>query len=399
MDGTDAGSTQYAETHRRLVGLCARLTGDPGAAEDLAQETQVEAWCLRQRLHDEAAPFPWLAAIARNLCLRWRRQRGRERAHVAFPSVGLDDADERLPEFVDPTDFTVELERHELAALLERALALLPPATAQALSERYIHGSSHAAIAARRGLSPDAVAMRLTRGKRQLRRLLDGELHDEAAPYTLGVPTVSGWQETRVWCPACGRRRLHGRFERPDGLLAFRCAECQPTSGDLLTAFRLSNPHFARLLADVATFKPAYGRTLGWVHDYYRRGLAEGTVTCTRCARSMPLVRVPGVGRGTAGDPWPRLSVRCTACGESGSTSFGGLVHALPAVRAFWRAHPRMRILPPCAVEAGDLPALVVRIESAADSTYLDVVSARDTYALLAVHGRGAGAATVGNPA
>jgi DNA-directed RNA polymerase specialized sigma24 family protein len=36
----------------RLVRLCARLTGDWDAAEDLAQETFVEAWRALDRLRD-----------------------------------------------------------------------------------------------------------------------------------------------------------------------------------------------------------------------------------------------------------------------------------------------------------------------------------------------------------
>src|SRR5262249_52357573 len=67
----------------RLVRLCARLSGDPDAAEDLAQETLIEAWRHRQRLHDPQGYTHWLSAIARNVCLRWARRRGREHAHLA----------------------------------------------------------------------------------------------------------------------------------------------------------------------------------------------------------------------------------------------------------------------------------------------------------------------------
>src|SRR5262249_35681608 len=110
----------------RLVRLCARLTGDPGVAEDLAQETLAAAWRRRDKLHDESARFPWLAAIARNVCLRWARRRQRDRRHVRYIDHGFDnDTIDAWPQLADPTDPTVELERHELADLLDRALALL----------------------------------------------------------------------------------------------------------------------------------------------------------------------------------------------------------------------------------------------------------------------------------
>ena len=63
-----------------VVRLCARLSGSPESAEDLAQETLVEAWRHADRLRDAAGVAPWLGAIARNVCLRWARRRGRERA-------------------------------------------------------------------------------------------------------------------------------------------------------------------------------------------------------------------------------------------------------------------------------------------------------------------------------
>ena len=63
----------------RLARFCARLTGNPAVAEDLAQETLFEAWRSREKLRDVAEIAPWLSAIARNVCLRWQRAQMRER--------------------------------------------------------------------------------------------------------------------------------------------------------------------------------------------------------------------------------------------------------------------------------------------------------------------------------
>src|SRR5690242_15931439 len=114
-----------APVRRRLVRLCAAISGDPAAAEDLAQETLLEAWRNAHKLHDPSGAESWLAAIARNVCLRDARRRGRD------PVLLRDGAaDERI-------DLDADVERAELLELLDRALALLPRETRQALVQRY----------------------------------------------------------------------------------------------------------------------------------------------------------------------------------------------------------------------------------------------------------------------
>lgn len=66
----------------RLVGLCAAITGNADAAEDLAQETLLEAWRHMEDLRNQEKFFHWLSGIARNVCLRWLRQQGRQAAHL-----------------------------------------------------------------------------------------------------------------------------------------------------------------------------------------------------------------------------------------------------------------------------------------------------------------------------
>jgi hypothetical protein len=40
------------------------------------------------------------------------------------------------------------------------------------------------------------------------------------------------WQQTRIWCPNCGQRRLLGRFDHTTPEYALRCPACiQETSG------------------------------------------------------------------------------------------------------------------------------------------------------------------------
>src|SRR5215470_13276682 len=84
----EVGSQQRA----RLIRLCARMTGKNDVAEDLAQETLLEAWKHLHTLRDPQRFSSWLAGIARNLCLRWKRAQERERTH----SDELQRADQHL---------------------------------------------------------------------------------------------------------------------------------------------------------------------------------------------------------------------------------------------------------------------------------------------------------------
>src|SRR3712207_7136587 len=60
---------------------------DPDAAEDLAQETLLEAWRHADKLHDPTGTVPWLWAIARNVCLRHARDRKSTRLNSSHANL------------------------------------------------------------------------------------------------------------------------------------------------------------------------------------------------------------------------------------------------------------------------------------------------------------------------
>src|SRR5215207_295129 len=150
--------TALADEGPRLVRLCAWFSGEQAAAEDLAQETLLAAWKNKDQLTSLNKLKPWTSAIARNVCLNWSRRHYREQAHF----VSSTDAEEELFEdgLQDETNLELELDRHELAMLLDRALSLLAPKTAQMLIEHYIRESSHAEIAEKLRVHPGTVAVR-----------------------------------------------------------------------------------------------------------------------------------------------------------------------------------------------------------------------------------------------
>src|ERR1700750_1701401 len=220
----------WFETERaRLVRLCAALTGDREAAEDLAQETLLEAWRNRHKLEDAQGLERWVAAIARNVCLRWGRTRGRLPVPVA-----------ELPEPAAAVEDRVD-------DLLE----LLPPAAREVMELRYVQDRSHEEIAGTLGISSDAVAMRLTRGKHALRRVL----------------AVGEWRASRVSCPQCGTRKLLMR--RTAGEIEFTCPAC---TTEVLVRYPLGNPQFARLVAGLERPTAMFRRVGDWALRYFGGG-------------------------------------------------------------------------------------------------------------------------------
>ena len=360
-----------AERRRRLVRLCAVISGDRGAAEDLAQETLLEAWRNQHKLHDAEGADAWLAAIARNVCLRWARRRGRD-AGVLVP------VDAEVSGAAGESDAELELERAELVDLIDRALALLPPETREVLVQRYVHESPHAEIGARLGLSEDAVSMRLTRGKVVLRRVLGSDLARESAAFGLGAADAR-WRETRVWCSDCGRRRLLARRDPAPGVVAFRCPDCNPDATGF--QYALGNPFFARLVGDVIRPTAILARAARWSRGYFAPG-AGAPVVCTRCRRP---VRLRRSSRDRNGNRRAGLYAHCDACGEQVFSSARGLASAVVEVRDFRRKHPRTRALPERELELAGVPAVAVRYEDVLGSSGVSVFFTRETLRVLDV--------------
>jgi RNA polymerase sigma factor (sigma-70 family) len=365
---------RQASEHRRLVGLCASISGDRSAAEDLAQETLLEAWRNLHKLRDAAGAERWLTAIARNVCRRWARAQGRETGIVA--AVGAD------PGLDDGLDLELELERSELSDLLDRALALLPEGTRDVLVHRYVDELPHVEIAERLGVTSDAVSMRLSRGKVALRRLLADELRDEAAGYAPATAPEHAWRETRVWCPQCGRRKLLLRREPPPGSVCLRCPGCARDASGVSSELPLGNPVFAGLVADVVRPTAILARTSQWTQRYFAAG-AGHDVACTRCGGSVRITRytrdVPAGAPHRTG-----LVAECRGCGETVSTSVSGLALALPEVRRFRRDHPRTRALARELDVDGERAALL-RYGDLLGHAGVDVVYSRATLRVLHV--------------
>ena len=361
--------------HRRLTGLCAHLTGSADGAEDLAQEVLLIAWRHEAQLRNPGRRWPWLAGIARNACRAAIRQKARGLATSTHADTAA------LEQLADGDDLELELERDELARLLDRAMAELPAETRSALVWRYVEDVPRAEVAARLGLSERAVSMRLQRGKLALKRILTTDLQDDAIAHGLVEPDAAGWQETRIWCPLCGTRRFVGRLDTHEGAFELRCPDCYGRTGTY-TEYTST-----LLFTGVSGYKTAFNRVMRFVKPFHERALAHRIVRCPSCTRGDAAVHLHLPAEKLQEERLARgLHLRCGACDSVMTMRLSNLALYQPAAWDFWREHPRIRLLPERVVEVDGRQTVVLSYESVEGRAGLDVLMFADTYEVMAIH-------------
>jgi RNA polymerase sigma-70 factor (ECF subfamily) len=147
-----------------VYNVCYRLLGEPGAAQDQAQEAFIRAYNRLDR-YDDARPFgPWIRRVAANLCLN-------QMARPTRPSVSLDDErdEPHVPLAADPAD---EREQAETALALRAAINALPAHYRAVIELRHFQELSYAEIAAEMDLPVSDVKSYLFRARKLLAREL-----------------------------------------------------------------------------------------------------------------------------------------------------------------------------------------------------------------------------------
>jgi RNA polymerase sigma-70 factor, ECF subfamily len=154
----------------RVYRFALRLTGCPQEAEDLTQETFLQAWRRRGDLRDPDAARVWLFAIAKNLWNDRLRRKGRR------PTLG-----EPLPEDHPSAAVAPDREsmvREDLCRVLA-AMDSLPARQREVLYLRACEELSLGEIAVVLDISPEAAKASLCEARKRLRRRfreIDGEV-------------------------------------------------------------------------------------------------------------------------------------------------------------------------------------------------------------------------------
>jgi RNA polymerase sigma-70 factor (ECF subfamily) len=169
-----------AERSADVYALLYRLTSDAEEARDLTQETFLRAFQSVSRFRGDADLKTWIYRIAINQARnRWRWWKRRRRD----VTVSLDDnrgpseqplsASLRNEDAPDPEQETLA---HEREGQLRAALLGLRSAYREAVILRDVEGFSYEEIATTLEISIGTVKSRLSRGRLELRRKLEGSL-------------------------------------------------------------------------------------------------------------------------------------------------------------------------------------------------------------------------------
>lgn len=163
-----------------VYALLFRLTSDGEEARDLTQETFLRAFQSISRFRGEASLKTWIYRIAINQARnRWRWWRRRKR-DVTVSLDATDDQRERPLAATLPNEQGLNPEQEALArereAQLRGALLKLRSSYREAVILRDVEGFSYEEIAELLQISIGTVKSRISRGRLELRRQLDGSL-------------------------------------------------------------------------------------------------------------------------------------------------------------------------------------------------------------------------------
>jgi RNA polymerase sigma-70 factor (ECF subfamily) len=153
-EASDRIADLFMANERRLGQFLVQMVRDRALAEDLLQETYLDAHAARDRLGEVLAPDAWLFGIARNRALASLRRTRRAQRAVERLWQGR----------ADPVETRSQVEVMDaLGRALgpdDRALVLL----------RYVHDLDAPTLATLTGRTPDSIRKRLERACAALRK-------------------------------------------------------------------------------------------------------------------------------------------------------------------------------------------------------------------------------------
>ncbi len=156
----------------RLYRLALKMVRNPQDAEDVLQETFIKAYQALPNFDGRSRLSTWLYRIAVNEALMLLRRKHPEFVSLDAPREQGEDEQEPL-EVVDwcclPEE---ELLSAEARAVMEQAVAALPPSLRVVFLLRDVEGLSTREVAEALDLSEGAVKVRLSRARARLRKAL-----------------------------------------------------------------------------------------------------------------------------------------------------------------------------------------------------------------------------------
>ena len=158
-------STLYTLTSAKLFGICLRICGERQAAEDVLQEVYLIVWKRAGGYEPgRASPITWLATIARNRAIDWRRAQG-TRAMAAIDDAMLIADDRPLA-----TDIMLAAEAD---GRLHLCLDQLEEKPRLAIRTAFFDGVTYAELATRLGVPLGTMKSWVRRGLARLKECVE----------------------------------------------------------------------------------------------------------------------------------------------------------------------------------------------------------------------------------
>ena len=163
LSGDTSAFDQLVKVHRRTIYvLVLSYIKNPADAEDLTQRIFIRAYERLSTLREIDCFLPWLQQIAHNTCKDWLRRR----SELATSVDAVKDAD-----FSETAPSAEEIVlKAEVVNIVRKAIDGLKETDRKLMEGHYIEGASYDELRAESGLSYAAIANRLKRAKREVRR-------------------------------------------------------------------------------------------------------------------------------------------------------------------------------------------------------------------------------------
>ena len=177
----------YAFVYRIVI----EIVSNPHDAEEVVQDTFLNAYCGLGQIEEGAKFRNWLAKIARNRSLNWRREQRADTLSInVVGESALQDAD----------SFDERLIRDEKLEMVRRAMGMLPQKDRDIAEAYYLDGASYDELIRAHGLSYKAISFRLSRAKRTLAKRLQYLLTGAFVPpaTTLKKITSGGFTAMKI---------------------------------------------------------------------------------------------------------------------------------------------------------------------------------------------------------
>lgn len=159
----EAFAALMREHYSLVYAIVIRIVKNSHDAEEVVQDTFLNAYRGLTQLEDATKFKAWLGEIAQNCGRNWLRKQRTD-------TVSIDEVSEEVLQIENSPD--ERLTQQEQRDLIRRTMETLPQKDREIAQAFYLEGASYDELTSKHGLSYNAIAFRLSRAKRQLTKRL-----------------------------------------------------------------------------------------------------------------------------------------------------------------------------------------------------------------------------------